>query len=209
MKNIILFLLLLLPAICLAQEGKVCEIKFVNGKVDKYYIFEVSETQVWAALYKDYISSYNRYSLREVFKKDEIASIICDGSVYYDVVKEKENLDLLKNKLGEENYNYLTYLEKKRDPAAAGLFSFLLIGGGQFYNNQPDKGVIMFLGQIVVVTFVVRGDIPWYSVFPLPVISLVDAISSASNINAELRQKYDIKLSYRNNTAYFIFSKSF
>lgn len=209
MKKVICLVLLLVPSICLAQEKKVCEIKFVNGKTDKYYIFDVSETQIWATLYKDYVSSYNPYSFREVFKKAEIASIICDDSVYYDVVREKESLRLLKNKMGEENYSYLTYLAKKKDPAAAGLFSLLLVGGGQFYNNQPGKGLIMLLGQIVVATFVVKDDIPWYSLFPLPVISLVDATVSASNINAELRQKYGIKFSYRNSTTYFSFSKSF
>jgi len=209
MKNVICLVLLLVPSICLAQEKKICEIKFVNGKTDKYYIFDVSETQIWAALYKDYLNSYNPYSFREVFKKAEIASITCDDSVYYDAAREKESLHLLKNKMGEENYNYLTYLAKKKDPAAAGLFSLLLPGGGQFYNNQPGKGFLMLLGQIGVGIFVAKGDIPGYALIPLPVISLFDATISASNINVELRQKYGIKFSYRNSTTYFSCSKSF
>jgi hypothetical protein len=81
MTKAILFLLLILPTICLAQEKKVCEIKFINGKEDKYVIFEMSETTVKAVPYEKYVAP--PYTVTEVLKKDEIASIKCDGITYW------------------------------------------------------------------------------------------------------------------------------
>ena len=209
MKKLIFFLLLLLPTICFAQEKKICEIKFVNGKTDKYYIFDVSETQIWATLYKEYVSSYNPYSFREVFKKEEIALIKCDDIVYWDLSEEQERMNKVKEVFGIKNYNYLKYADEKREPIAAGLLSLLIVGGGQFYNKQPAKGIVMLSGQIVVVTLILSKDITGYSALFFPTISFFDAIGSAYHINTKLREKYGIRFSYKNRTTYLSFSKSF
>lgn len=210
-KVIVLVVLFLIISsnICLAKKQKICEITFVNGETDEYYIFKMSETKVWAVPYKTYKSTYNPYSFREVFEKKEISTIKCGDSFIWNLSKEMEEFKEYKDKLGMVNWNYLQYLSEKREPATAGLFSLLMVGGGQFYNKQPGKGAFMVLGQIVVIVFIVRDDIPWYTGFGMPIISFFDSIASADRINRQLRKKYDIMISTSDQTTYLRFHTTF
>jgi TM2 domain-containing membrane protein YozV len=63
-----------------------------------------------------------------------------------------------------------------KNPGMAALFSFLIVGGGQLYNGQVGKGILMFVA-CVLLWFVFLGWI-------INIWSIFDAYNQAKMINA-------------------------
>ena len=66
----------------------------------------------------------------------------------------------------------------RNEPGIALLLSFLIEGGGQLYNGQVMKGVIMLLISIITCGFL------W---LPVKVVSIIDAYKIAERINSGRR----------------------
>jgi len=84
-----------------------------------------------------------------------------------------------------------------RNPTAAGALSFLLAGGGQFYNGESDKGLIHLGGMLLSLAIALSGseDCMYYDscssyyagllgAATIGIYSIVDAVQSARRINA-------------------------
>ena len=84
-----------------------------------------------------------------------------------------------------------------KNAAAAGALSFLLPGGGQFYNGESDKGLMHLAGMVVAVSTMSSGAddcvyddncaayyVGALSAATIGIYSIVDAVRSARRINA-------------------------
>ncbi|MBK7446141.1 MAG: TM2 domain-containing protein [Ignavibacteria bacterium] len=69
---------------------------------------------------------------------------------------------------------------EKRSPQTACLISFLIVGGGQFYNGQNGKGILFLSGAVFgIATFGILTFILW-------IYSMFDAYSVAKSLNIEV-----------------------
>lgn len=73
---------------------------------------------------------------------------------------------------------------EKKSPSAAALWSLLLVGGGQVYNEEAGKGIAMLVG-CVILWFLLLGWILWIA-------SPIEAYNTAKKHNKKLLLKYDL-----------------
>ena len=61
--------------------------------------------------------------------------------------------------------NKILYEVRKKNPILAGILSFFVTGTGQMYNGEVGKGILLFLGSVVL-WFVLMGWTVWiYSIW--------------------------------------------
>ena len=201
MKKIVLGLILLFCCsnLGLAQklptrQGEICDVRFMDGKWKKYIIFEFREDGIVGI-------EYDVDSQKHFVDRDDIEKILCAWGYYeFPEIKEEQ----------KESRRIFGYMERRRDPTLAGILSFIFIGGGQFYNDQEGKGMLLILSQFAVAAVVFSNepailkpmDNPGVAVVMLsiiPFVSLMDAVSSANKINADLKLRYNISFQPDNN----------
>lgn len=72
---------------------------------------------------------------------------------------------------------------ENKSPQTALLMSFLIVGGGQFYNGQAGKGLMYLLGALLGIgTMGILTFLLW-------IISMVDAYNYAKSFNEKLNDK--------------------
>jgi len=186
MKKIIFLLVLFLSCFNMgfAQKiptspGEICDVRFMDGRWKKYIIFEFRDDGIVGL-------EFDVERQRHFIDRDEIERIFCNGEYY----------EFPERKVGGNNYGeILKYAEKRRDPALAGILSFVFVGGGQFYNDQAGKGFGFITFQVIIAGFVLSREDPGAMILILPVIpiwSMVDAIDSANEINDRFKLRYNI-----------------
>lgn len=75
---------------------------------------------------------------------------------------------------------------KYREPGTALLWSCLIPGGGQIYNDQIAKGLVMLGAEIVVLAVVSLSETPDIGIaLAIPIWSMIDAYSTAKRLNRE------------------------
>lgn len=183
-------------------KEKTCDVRLTSGKWRKYVILEFRDNGIIAEeedLFR--YSVFGGQSRGQFIEREDIERIFCNGE-YYEFPNE-----FPEKKVDADNYaDILKYTEKHRDPALAGILSFIFIGGGQYYNDQPGKGMFLILSQFAVVAIVFSNepaslkpmDNPGIAIVMLsiiPIISMFDAVNSAESLNEKLKLKY--KLSFR------------
>ena len=93
-----------------------------------------------------------------------------------------------------------------KDPFKAGLLSTIILGGGQFYNEQYSKGLISLLGvpllyaaglNTIADSDIDDADFLMGSAMVLYLYSIYDAIISSNNINKEYYDLYLIEKIYQ------------
>lgn len=95
------------------------------------------------------------------------------------------------------------YLYHEKNPGAAALFSFLINGGGQIYNGEIGKGLLIMGGQAALATVSVVsasntnygepntiGAIAGAGMVGLAIWSMYDAYTTAERINEKARQRH-------------------
>jgi hypothetical protein len=128
------------------------------------------------------------------------------GMVSMGFCQEQENLQM-------------KYLEEKKSPNTALLWSLLITGGGQIYNEEITKGLLMLAGQIACIATMFEeetttDDYGWYTVtttetkiktpqligaIGLGIWSMVDAYKGANRYNEKLKEKYGLSLLLQEN----------
>lgn len=95
-----------------------------------------------------------------------------------------------------------TTTTRYREPGVALLWSLLLVGGGQIYNGQIGKGLLMMVGEVFAASMMYRvetvydpywgyrseiktNNIAIVATIVIPIWSMVDAYSTAKQINKE------------------------
>lgn len=108
-----------------------------------------------------------------------------DGSVFVYNMSEVEKIGKEQASTQNTNYNSSHYTTNYKNPTTAWALSFLIPGGGQFYNGQSGKGVA-FLGG-----YVVSFSVFWFVSWPIglggmlvtSIWSQIDAPMTANQLN--------------------------
>lgn len=174
------------------EELKICDIKFKNGKWEKYVILELRSDGVEAIKY----DLYKRDSKwpKQFIDKYEIEYVLCD--TIYRFIEDDISIRVMK------------YAEARRDPTLAGILSLLTFCGGQVYNHENKKATIFLGAQSAIALLVFYNepkelkplDNPEIAILMLsfiPALSVLDAVESAIRINRELKIKYNISYKKR------------
>ena len=75
---------------------------------------------------------------------------------------------------------------KYREPGTALLWSLLITGGGQIYNGQIAKGLVMLGAEVVALAVMSLSETPEIGIaIAIPIWSMVDAYSTAKRLNKE------------------------
>ena len=67
---------------------------------------------------------------------------------------------------------------RPKDPALAGVLSFLLVGAGQLYNGQPGKAIGMFVSCILLWAVLLGWVVNLWSI--------IDAVQTSRDMNRRL-----------------------
>ncbi|MCF8234362.1 MAG: hypothetical protein K9J33_06055 [Bacteroidales bacterium] len=166
--SIVVFLMLILSINSLAQDIMVDAVYLKSGAVYKGIITEQMEGQ------KLWLQTLDGRTLE------------IDYSVISRIEREPA--------VGIDYSSGNRYSKKEKDPGLAFLYSFLLPGGGQFYNGQNLKGALMLTGYLGgAVTAIALASsgyvppeeiyIPMGGVFIIWLYSVIDAPVNANKIN--------------------------
>ncbi len=118
---------------------------------------------------------------------------------------------------------------KEKEPVIALVCSFLITGGGQVYNNEIPKGLLMLGGEIVCLATMIgteekTTDYGWYTltteeptIRPISVIgalgisiwSMIDAYQGANRFNDALKQNQRVSLLLDKNKTTLCLKQSF
>lgn len=208
MKKFIIFFVLgvlTIPILALAEE-KVCDIRFRNGKWEKFVILKFTSDGVEAIPYQWGMDLNQRSSgllpmqYREFIDKYDIDYVLCDTAIRF----PEDELAI----------RVIKYTEVRRDPTLAGILSLVFVGGGQIYNREDSKASVFIISQLVMAFIVFNNepkglnplDNPGIAVALLsiiPVVSMRDAVISADRINKDLKKKYNISLILNRKTDMF------
>lgn len=102
---------------------------------------------------------------------------------------------------GQMSSKELDYFESRKSPAVAGTLSFIIPGGGQFYANQPIKGVAFIAASGGVAYMITRSikdenstsiGVAIGGAVGLKIIDIIFAVSSAKEFNESLKKKLQI-----------------
>lgn len=116
--------------------------------------------------------------------------------------------------LASDSPRLTTTATRYREPGTALLWSLLFAGGGQIYNGQTMKGLLMMIGEAVAASMMYRYDPFWgyeintvalVAAIVIPIWSMIDAYSTAKQINKE----YGFTLEFNPGEEYIGFRYAF
>jgi TM2 domain-containing membrane protein YozV len=93
----------------------------------------------------------------------------------------------------------LQYMEEKKSPSTALLWSLIIPGGGQIYNGQVGKGLATLGATIVCSALMFEKEVLAIGVIGIGVWSCVDAYMYAKKYNEMLQKRYNITMRLHKN----------
>ncbi|MEK9149700.1 MAG: hypothetical protein AAB267_06610 [Candidatus Desantisbacteria bacterium] len=95
----------------------------------------------------------------------------------------------------------MKYLDEKKSPSTALLWSLFITGAGQIYNKETTKGLLMLGGEIACIATVSDKNetLPVIGIIGINIWSWVDAYKGANRYNEKLKKKYGISLLLQEN----------